>query len=128
MIPTIRAICLISLRSLTSPAGWAKTGADFGRLSLADKLIRRDPIETPMRAALKLLLVSALALPVVECVLIGVRSLVLSMGDAAGGEMLTRLATACLALWGVSLVGLIIVVAISHVVDAEVGREDAGES
>jgi hypothetical protein len=89
-------------------------------------LIGRIKIAMPLRAALKLLLVIALALPVVECVLIGVRSLVLSMGDAAGGEMLTCLATASLALWGVSLVGLVIVLAIIHAVDEDGGREDAG--
>jgi hypothetical protein len=81
----------------------------------------------PLRAALKILLVIALALPVLECVLIGVRSLVLSMGDSAGGGMLACLATACLALWAVSLVGLVIVLAIVRIVDEDDGREDAGE-
>jgi len=69
-----------------------------------------------LRAALKSMLVVALALPIVECVLLGVQNLVLSMGDLAGAKILTCLASLCLALWAVSLVGLVIVLAVIHVV------------
>lgn len=82
----------------------------------------------PLRAALKGMLVATLALPVVECVFLGVRSLVLSMGDAAGGQMLTCLATATLAMWAVSLVGLVVVLAVVHVTEEEVAREEREET
>lgn len=64
-----------------------------------------------LRAALKMLLAAALALPVIECVLIAIRSLVLSMGDAGGAGFVGYIATACLIAWALSLIGLLIVLA-----------------
>jgi hypothetical protein len=64
------------------------------------------------RSALKTLLVLALALPVVQCVLIWVRGLVASMGDQDGAAVIGHVGTACLVVWSISLLGLIIVLAI----------------
>ena len=74
------------------------------------------------RCWLKTLLVLTLALPVVECVLIGVRSLLLSMGDQAGAAIIGCVGAVCLAVWSVSLVGLVILLAV--VVLMERPRED----
>ena len=65
-----------------------------------------------LRAALKTILVLALALPVTQCVLIWVRGLVLAMGDAECAAVLSYIGTACLATWALSLVGLVIVLAV----------------
>ncbi len=65
-----------------------------------------------LRSATKTLLVLALALPVVQCVLIWVRGLVTSMGDQEGGAIIGHVGTACQAAWAISLVGLVIVLAI----------------
>ncbi len=75
-----------------------------------------------LRTALKVLLATALGLPVAECVLVGVRSLVASMGDATGAEILATLASVCLALWGISLAGLAIVAALVLIVESEGAR------
>jgi hypothetical protein len=104
-----------------------ENGCGFGRLVSSIDAYLRDRNLMPLRTALRVLLAFALGLPVVECVLIGVRSLVVSMGDAAGGKMLTCLATGCLAFWGVSIVGLVIVLAIIGVVDSEGDRRRTGE-
>jgi hypothetical protein len=64
------------------------------------------------RCWLKMLLVLALALPVVECVLIGVRGLLHSMGDQAGAAIVGYVGAVCLAVWSVSLVGLVILLAV----------------
>jgi hypothetical protein len=71
----------------------------------------------PLRTTLKSLLTLALALPVIECVLISVRQLLLSMGDQDGAGFIARLGTASLVLWAVSLVGLVIVLAIAAVLE-----------
>jgi hypothetical protein len=68
-----------------------------------------------LRSATKTLLVLALGLPVVHCVLIWVRGLVASMGDQAGAAFVGHVGTACLAVWSVSLVGLVIVLAIDAI-------------
>lgn len=65
-----------------------------------------------LRSSLKTLLVLALALPVAQCVLIWVRGLLLSMGDQEGAAIISGVGTACLAIWSISLVGLVIVVSI----------------
>ncbi len=62
--------------------------------------------------SLKTLLTLALALPIVYCVLIWVRGLVISMGDPAGAAFIGHVETACLAVWSISLVGLILVLAV----------------
>ncbi len=76
---------------------------------------------------MKVLLATALGLPVVECVLVGVRSLVASMGDATGAEILATLASVCLAFWGVSVAGLAIVAALVLVVESEGTRRGDDE-
>ncbi|HEX4412920.1 MAG TPA: hypothetical protein VH107_04775 [Lacipirellulaceae bacterium] len=101
-----------------------ENGCGFQRSPFYRQPSSQVQIEMPLRAALKVMLIATLALPVVECVLIGVRSLVLSMGDAAGVQMLTCLATATLAIWAVSLVGLVIVLAVFHVTEEEVAPEE----
>jgi hypothetical protein len=63
-------------------------------------------------SATKLLLVLALAIPMIHIVLIWVRGLLTSMGDSAGAAIIGHLGTACLAVWPVSLVGLVVVVAL----------------
>jgi hypothetical protein len=70
-----------------------------------------------LRSALKTLLVLALALPVTVCVLVWVRGLVLSMGDVDGAAIIQHASTACLGVWTLSLVGLVIVLAIVAVND-----------
>jgi hypothetical protein len=69
-----------------------------------------------LRSATKTLLVLALALPVIQCVLIWVRGLVTSMGDQDGGAIIGHVGTACQVVWAVNLVGLVIVLAI-HVLN-----------
>ena len=66
-----------------------------------------------LRSATKTLLILALALPVVQCVLIWVRGLVASMGDEAGAAFVGHVGTVCLAVWSVALVGLVIILAIN---------------
>jgi hypothetical protein len=65
-----------------------------------------------LRSAIKTLVVLALGLPVVHCVLIGVRGMVASMGDQAGAAIVGHVGTACLAAWSIALAGLVIVLAI----------------
>lgn len=68
-----------------------------------------------LRCWLKTLLTLAVSLPVVYCVLAWVRGLVSSMGDVAGAIFVGHIATACLAAWAVSLVGLVLVLAIQSI-------------
>ena len=65
-----------------------------------------------LRGAAKLLLVLALALPVVQAVLYWVAGLLRSMGDAAGAAIVGHVNTACQVVWSVGLVGLLLIVAI----------------
>ena len=65
-----------------------------------------------LRSATKTLVVLALALPVVQVVLIWIRGLLASMGDNAGATAIGHVGTACLVAWTVSLVGLVIVLAL----------------
>jgi hypothetical protein len=67
----------------------------------------------PLRPALKSLLTLALALPIIQCVLIWVRGLLLSLGDQDGAAVIGYAGTGCVVLWSISLVGLIIVLAIT---------------
>jgi hypothetical protein len=75
-----------------------------------------------LRSALKSLLVLALALPVAQCVLFWIRGLVLSMGDVAGAAIIGQISTGCMALWTMSLVGLVIVLAVVAVNDRPAER------
>ena len=71
----------------------------------------------PPRPAAKTLLLLALALPVVQCVLMCVRGLLTSMGDNEGATIIGHVGTACLALWVLTLVALVIVLAIIAVTE-----------
>jgi hypothetical protein len=66
-----------------------------------------------LRSATKTLVVLALALPVAQCVLIWVRGLVTSMGDADGAAIIGHVGTAFGVFWLVSLVGLVITLALT---------------
>jgi len=65
-----------------------------------------------LRSAIKWLLVVALALPVVQAVLVWVGALLDSMGDAPGAAVIGHVGTACQVVWSISLVGLVIVLAL----------------
>ena len=65
-----------------------------------------------LRSALKTLLVLALALPVAQSVLVWVRGMLNSMGDAEGGAIIGHVGTTCQVAWALCLVGLVIVLAI----------------
>jgi nitrate reductase NapE component len=75
-----------------------------------------------MRNAIKTLLVLALSLPVVQAVLVGVGGLLAGMGDASGATIVRGVGTACLVVWAVSLVGLVI--ALGGAALEERARED----
>ena len=81
---------------------WAKTVAEMGNL---------DPSMT-LRSATKTLLVLVLALPVAQIVLIWVRGLLNSMGDAEGGAIIGHVGTICQVVWALCLVALVIVLSL----------------
>jgi hypothetical protein len=64
-----------------------------------------------LRSAARTLLVLTLALPVAQMVLLWVRGLLTSMGDAEGGAIIGHVGTVCQVFWAFSLVGLVIVTA-----------------
>ena len=78
-----------------------------------------------VRSAAKTLLVLVLALPVIQCVLIWVRGLLSSMGDQDGAAIIGHFGTACMAIWAVSLVALLILLAVVVLLE-RVGEGDAG--
>jgi hypothetical protein len=65
-----------------------------------------------LRSAAKTLLVLVLALPVAQIVLLWVRGLLTSMGDADGGTFIGRVAVLCVAIWALCLVALVIVLSL----------------
>jgi uncharacterized membrane protein len=65
-----------------------------------------------LRSAAKTLLVLALALPIVQSVLVWVRGMLTSMDDPQGGAIIGRVGTACGVAWLLSVVGLVIVLAL----------------
>jgi hypothetical protein len=77
---------------------WAKTMAENRAMSL--------------RSAAKSLLVLALALPIVQAVLIWIRVLLAGMGDEAGAVVIDRCGTVCHVVWSICVVGLLIAVAL----------------
>ena len=79
---------------------WAKTVAELGNL---------DPPMT-LRSATKTLLVLVLALPVAQIVLIWVRGLLTSMGDADGGAIIGHVGTVCQVAWVLCLVAMVIAI------------------
>jgi hypothetical protein len=76
-----------------------------------------------LHSATKWLLVLALALPMIHIVLIWVRGLLTSMGDSAGAAIIGHLGTACLAVWPISLVGLVVVLALIALKDRPTNEE-----
>jgi hypothetical protein len=65
-----------------------------------------------MRSVIRTLLVAALALPAVQAVLVGVAGLLSGMGDERGAAIVDCIGTACLVIWTVTLVTLLISVAV----------------
>ncbi len=65
-----------------------------------------------LRSATKTLLVLALALPIVQAILIWIRGLLASMGDDAGAAIIGHIGTVCQVVWSISLVGLVITTAL----------------
>jgi hypothetical protein len=65
-----------------------------------------------LRSATKTLLVLVLALPVAQIVLLWVRGLLLSMGDADGAAIIGHVGTGCQVAWALCLVGLVVVLAL----------------
>jgi len=70
-----------------------------------------------LRSATKILLVLALALPIIQAVLIWVRALLASMGDDAGAAIVGHIGTACQVVWPISVVGLVITLALIAIID-----------
>jgi len=66
-----------------------------------------------LRSATKTLLVLVLALPVAQIVLMWVRGLLNNMGDKEGGAIIGHVGTALQIAWALSLVGLVVVVALT---------------
>ena len=58
------------------------------------------------------LIATALLLPITICVVFGVAAMLQAMGDAAGAAVLNRVALGGGILWGVNLIGLLLVLAI----------------
>lgn len=77
-----------------------------------------------LRSFLNWLLVPALALPVVQSVLVWVRSLLTSMNDDVGAQFVSHVGTACLVAWSICLVGLVIVLALIVASDSSTHSED----
>jgi hypothetical protein len=65
----------------------------------------------PQRIVLGLI-ATAILLPIIICVVIGVAALLGAMGDSLGGAVLQRIALACGILWVIDLVCLLVAVAI----------------
>jgi hypothetical protein len=65
-----------------------------------------------MRSAIRTLLVAALALPAVQAVLVGVAGLLSGMGDERGAAIVQCIGTACLVIWTITLVTLLISMAV----------------
>ena len=65
-----------------------------------------------LRSAAKTLLVTVLALPVAQMVLLWVRGLLANMGDADGGAIIGHVGTICQVAWALCVVALVIVVSL----------------
>jgi hypothetical protein len=59
------------------------------------------------------LIVTALLLPITICVVWGVSSLLVAMGDLAGGGVLQRIALGFGILWVIGLISLLLILAIA---------------
>lgn len=73
--------------------------------------------------ALRWLLVLALALPVVQSVLVWVRAVLIAMQDAAGAQLVAHGCTLCQAAWAIALVGLVIVLGF-HAMEGSGARKE----
>jgi hypothetical protein len=71
------------------------------------------------RTLLKALLVSALALPIIQSVLVGLRSLLRSMGDEDGATFIAYTSNVCLAVWLVTMAALGVVTAAVVIVEGK---------
>jgi hypothetical protein len=80
-----------------------------------------------LRAATKALLLLALALPVVMAVLVWVGGLLRAMGDPGGAAAVGYVGVACQAVWAISLVGLVIVLALTTVEEGQESRVKSQE-
>jgi hypothetical protein len=74
-----------------------------------------------LRSATRWLLVLVIGLPLGQAVLVWVAGLLGAMGDAAGANVVGRISTGAGILWLVSLVGLVVVLALSSL---EATRDD----
>ncbi len=64
------------------------------------------------QTAIRALVALALALPIVQMVLVWVRGLLTGMGDAGGATFIGYVSLLCQVVWAVSLVGLVILLAV----------------
>lgn len=80
-----------------------------------------------LRAATKALLLLVLGLPVVMAVLVWVAGLLAAMGDPVGARVIGYVGVACEAVWAVSLVGLVIVLALAVVGEGQESRVESQE-
>jgi hypothetical protein len=105
--------------------GWAKTVAEMGNNRGPIPLAKgqADPPMT-LRSATKTLLVLVLALPMAQIVLISVRGLLISMGDADGGAIIGHVGTLCQVVWALCLVALVIVLALVVLNDRAAENEE----
>lgn len=65
-----------------------------------------------LRTTLQTLLTLAVGLPIAYLMLKFVAGLLKAMEDSSGGSVISGIATACAAIWPISLVGLLVVLAI----------------
>jgi hypothetical protein len=72
-----------------------------------------------LRTSLKTLLGVALALPLVQSVLVGLRTILRSMGDEGGATFIGYLSNVCLAAWLVTMAGLGLVTAAVVIVEGK---------
>jgi hypothetical protein len=77
-----------------------------------------------LRSAAKTLLVLVLALPVAQIVLLWVRSLLTSMGDADGGAFIGHIGMFVMAIWALCLVALVIVLSLIVLNDRPAEKQD----
>jgi hypothetical protein len=65
-----------------------------------------------LRSAAKTLVCLAIALPIVGAVLVWVVGLLKAMGDPDGARIITYFGLTCEAIWSISLVGLVVILAL----------------
>jgi hypothetical protein len=70
------------------------------------------------------LLIVAVGLPILLCVLMAVGRLLAGMGDAAGAEVVSRIALGLFIVWLADLVGLVVVQAVVTLVGQDHGPDE----